>query len=41
MLAKAQQYHQKLVAQIVCYNRELYDMESVNSAEKLLELIAS
>jgi SAM-dependent methyltransferase len=41
MLAKAQQYHQKLVAQIVCYNRELYDMESVNSAEKLLGLIAS
>jgi glycosyltransferase involved in cell wall biosynthesis len=41
MLAKAQQYHQKLVAQIVCYNRELYDMESVNSAEKLLGQIAS
>jgi len=41
MLAKAQQYHQKLVAQIVCYNRELYDRESVNSAEKLLGLIAS
>ncbi|WP_445172690.1 glycosyltransferase [Microcoleus sp.] len=41
MLAKAQQYHQKLVAQIVCYNRELYDMESVNSAEKLLGLIAN
>ncbi|MEG4309534.1 MULTISPECIES: glycosyltransferase [unclassified Microcoleus] len=38
---KAQQYHHKLVAQIVCYNRELYDMESVNNAEKLLELIAS
>ncbi|NQE35342.1 putative glycosyltransferase EpsJ [Microcoleus sp. IPMA8] len=41
MLAKAQQYHQKLVAQIVCYNRELYDMESVNSAKKLLGQIAS
>jgi SAM-dependent methyltransferase/predicted O-methyltransferase YrrM len=41
MLAKAQQYHQKLVAQIVCYNREIYDMESVNSAEKLLGIIAS
>jgi glycosyltransferase involved in cell wall biosynthesis len=41
MLAKAQQYHQKLVAQIVCYNRELYDMESVNSAETLLGQIAS
>ena len=41
MLAKAQQYHQKLVAQIVCYNREIYDMESVNSAEKLLGSIAS
>ncbi|MEG4177126.1 MULTISPECIES: glycosyltransferase [unclassified Microcoleus] len=37
----AQSYHHKLVAQIVCYNRELYDMESVNNAEKLLELIAS
>ncbi|MEG3960067.1 glycosyltransferase [Microcoleus sp. herbarium2] len=41
MLAKAQQYHQRLVAQIVYYNRELYDMESVNSAEKLLGQIAS
>ncbi|MEG4588136.1 glycosyltransferase [Microcoleus sp. MOSTC5] len=41
MLAKAQQYHQKLVAQIVCYNRELYDMESVNSAKKFLGQIAS
>ena len=41
MLAKAQQYHHKLVAQIVCYNREIYDMESVNSAEKLLGQIAS
>ncbi|MEG4234171.1 glycosyltransferase [Microcoleus sp. Pol11C3] len=41
MLAKAQQYHQKLVARIVCYNRELYDSESVNNAEKLLKQIAS
>ncbi|MBD0339499.1 MAG: glycosyltransferase, partial [Microcoleus sp. Co-bin12] len=41
MLTKAQQYHEKLVAQIVCYNRAIYDMESVNSAEKLLGLIAS
>lgn len=41
MLAKAQQYHQKLVAQIVCYNRELYDIKSVNSAEKLLGQIGS
>ncbi|MEG4114042.1 MULTISPECIES: glycosyltransferase [unclassified Microcoleus] len=41
MLAKSQQYHQKLVAQIVCYNREIYDIESVNSAKKLLEQIAS
>jgi hypothetical protein len=41
MLAKAQQYHQKLVAQIVCYNRELYDLESVKNAEKLLKTLAS
>lgn len=40
MLAKAQQYHPKLVAQIVSYNRELYDIESVKNAEKLLGQIA-
>jgi glycosyltransferase involved in cell wall biosynthesis len=38
---KAQQYHHKLVAQIVCYNREIYDLESVKNAEKLLKNIAS
>ncbi|MFB8794001.1 MAG: glycosyltransferase [Microcoleus sp.] len=38
---KAQQYHHKLVAQIVSYNPELYDIESVNSANKLLESIAN
>ncbi|MGB8688483.1 MAG: glycosyltransferase family A protein, partial [Microcoleus sp.] len=41
MLEKAQQYHHKLVAQIVSYNPELYDIESVNSANKLLESIAN
>ncbi|MEG4226423.1 glycosyltransferase [Microcoleus sp. N9_B2] len=40
MLEKAQQYHDKLVAQIVCYNREIYDIDSVNSAEKILAEIA-
>jgi SAM-dependent methyltransferase/predicted O-methyltransferase YrrM/lipopolysaccharide biosynthesis glycosyltransferase len=40
MLVKAQQYHPKLVAQIVSYNRELYDIESVKNAEKLLGEIA-
>ncbi|MEG4067957.1 glycosyltransferase [Microcoleus sp. Pol11C2] len=39
--ATAQQYHHKLVAQIVSYNPELYDSESVNSANKLLESIAN
>ncbi|MBE9119553.1 glycosyltransferase [Tychonema sp. LEGE 07199] len=34
---KAQPYHDKLVAQIVSYNPELYDIESVNSANKLLD----
>jgi SAM-dependent methyltransferase/predicted O-methyltransferase YrrM len=38
---KAQPYHHKLVAQIVSYNPELYDIESVNSANKLLESIAN
>ncbi|MEG5063534.1 glycosyltransferase [Microcoleus sp. B3-A4] len=33
----AQSYHHKLVAQVVSYNPELYDIESVNSANKLLE----
>ncbi|MEP6485797.1 glycosyltransferase [Microcoleus vaginatus GB2-A3] len=37
----AQSYHHKLVAQIVSYNPELYDIESVNSANKLLESIAN
>ncbi|MEG4022824.1 hypothetical protein [Microcoleus sp. S13C4] len=37
----AQSYHDKLVAQIVSYNPELYDIESVNSANKLLKLIAN
>jgi hypothetical protein len=37
----AQSYHHKLVAQIVSYNSELYDIESVNSAKKLLESIAN
>ncbi|MEG4838547.1 glycosyltransferase [Microcoleus sp. B9-D4] len=36
---KAQSYHHKLVAQIVSYNPEIYDIESVNSANKLLESI--
>ncbi len=40
MLVQAQQYHPKLVAQIVSYNRELYDIESVKNAEKLLGEIA-
>jgi glycosyltransferase involved in cell wall biosynthesis len=38
---KAQQYHHKLVAKIVCYNREIYDIESVKNAEKLLKTLAS
>ncbi|MEG4998264.1 glycosyltransferase [Microcoleus sp. B4-D4] len=38
---KAQPYHHKLVAQIVSYNPELYDIESVNSANRLLESIAN
>ncbi|MEG4391938.1 glycosyltransferase [Microcoleus sp. BROC3] len=37
----AQSYHHKLVAQIVSYNPELYDIESVNSANKLLQSIAN
>ena len=37
----AQSYHHKLVAQIVSYNPELYDIESVNSANKLLKSIAN
>ncbi|MEG4851629.1 glycosyltransferase [Microcoleus sp. B5-D4] len=37
----AQSYHHKLVAQIVSYNPELYDIESVKSANKLLESIAN
>lgn len=41
MLEKAQQYHHKLVAQIVSYNPELYDIESVNNANRLLESIAN
>ncbi|XZN91134.1 MAG: glycosyltransferase [Microcoleus sp.] len=41
MLEKAQPYHHKLVAQIVSYNPELYDIESVNSANRLLESIAN
>ncbi|MEG4043375.1 glycosyltransferase [Microcoleus sp. Pol17_C1] len=39
--ATAQQYHHKLVAQIVSYNPELYDIESVNSANKLLVSLAN
>jgi len=38
---KAQPYHHKLVAQIVSYNPELYDIECVNSANRLLESIAN
>jgi hypothetical protein len=41
MLENAQNYHTKLAAQIVCYNRELYDIEIVKSAEKLLAEIDS
>ena len=41
MLEKAQQYHHKLVAQIVSYNPELYDIERVNIAEKFLKNIAT
>ncbi|MBE9186360.1 glycosyltransferase [Microcoleus sp. LEGE 07076] len=41
MLEKAQQYHHKLVAQIVCYNREIYDIESVKNAENILDKITS
>jgi SAM-dependent methyltransferase/predicted O-methyltransferase YrrM len=41
MLEKAQQHHEKLVAQIVCYNRDIYDIESVKNAEKFLEAIAN
>ncbi|MEP6519110.1 glycosyltransferase [Microcoleus vaginatus] len=37
----AQSYHHKLVAQVVSYNPELYDVESVNSAKKLLESIGN
>jgi glycosyltransferase involved in cell wall biosynthesis len=41
MLENAQRYHHKLVAQIVYYNREIYDSDSVKNAEKLLAAIAS
>jgi SAM-dependent methyltransferase/predicted O-methyltransferase YrrM len=41
MLDKAQLYHQKLVAQIVCYNRDIYNVEIVNRSEKILEEIAT
>ncbi|MEG5196903.1 MULTISPECIES: glycosyltransferase [unclassified Microcoleus] len=37
---KAQQYHQKLVAQVVYYNKEIYDLESVKNAENFLKNIA-
>lgn len=37
----AQLYHSKLLAQIICYNRELYNVEIVNRSEKILEEIAT
>ncbi|NJK77296.1 MAG: hypothetical protein HC942_29420 [Microcoleus sp. SU_5_6] len=41
MLENAQSYHHKLVAQIVCYNPEIYELETVKNAEKFLAAIAS
>jgi SAM-dependent methyltransferase/predicted O-methyltransferase YrrM len=41
MLENAQSHHHKLVAKIICYNPEIYELETVKNAEKFLAAIAS